>query len=374
MRGRCAAAHVGMHEHERADHDDRGDDHVDAERPAPRVVGGEEAADDRAERDRRARRPRPTPRTPSPVRDRGTCSRGSTASPGSSSTRRCPRSALRRRTASAPSWRSTRGAIRRRRSCAPSTNMRRWPKMSPSRPPMIEQRRERERVAGDDPLQARQLGVELAQDRRDREVQDRVVEHRDRDRHDRDRRREPAPRIELFVEQGLAIVRPIMTRPRMCERPHEQVDDGSSPFAPRALCRRPRTVVALLLRRARVHRAEGYDLDEQMLDGLDRALEVSKPGAAAVADDHERRPEDRAVALRRAACRRARRRRRAARSGSRTCRSSSTTSTGSRPSSRRSAARVLADTRAQLGYEVVFVADPDGTRVELMAPLEPANG
>ena len=29
---------------------------------------------------------------------------------------------------------------------------------------------------------------------------------------------------------------------------------------------------------------------------------------------------------------------------------------------------VLATTRAQLGYEVVFVADPDGTRVELMAP------
>ena len=29
---------------------------------------------------------------------------------------------------------------------------------------------------------------------------------------------------------------------------------------------------------------------------------------------------------------------------------------------------ILADTRAQLGYEVVFVADPDGARVELMAP------
>jgi hypothetical protein len=29
---------------------------------------------------------------------------------------------------------------------------------------------------------------------------------------------------------------------------------------------------------------------------------------------------------------------------------------------------VLATTRAQLGYDVVFVADPDGTRVELMAP------
>ena len=29
---------------------------------------------------------------------------------------------------------------------------------------------------------------------------------------------------------------------------------------------------------------------------------------------------------------------------------------------------ILTGTRAQLGYEVVFVADPDGTRVELMAP------
>jgi len=29
---------------------------------------------------------------------------------------------------------------------------------------------------------------------------------------------------------------------------------------------------------------------------------------------------------------------------------------------------ILTATRAQLGYEVVFVADPDGTRVELMAP------
>jgi hypothetical protein len=31
---------------------------------------------------------------------------------------------------------------------------------------------------------------------------------------------------------------------------------------------------------------------------------------------------------------------------------------------------VLGSTRAQLGYEVVFVADPDGARVELMAPAQ----
>jgi catechol 2,3-dioxygenase-like lactoylglutathione lyase family enzyme len=113
--------------------------------------------------------------------------------------------------------------------------------------------------------------------------------------------------------------------------------------------------------------AEGYDLDEQMLEGLDRALEVSSPvklrsqmitngdlkiellyfeqpaptGSASASrgqigfthlsffvDDVD------AVAARLAAL-----------GGS-----------------------ILGATRAKLGYEVVFVADPDGVRVELMAP------
>lgn len=113
--------------------------------------------------------------------------------------------------------------------------------------------------------------------------------------------------------------------------------------------------------------AEGYDLDEQMLDGIDRALEVSAPvqlrsqmitlGDLKIELLHFTQP---------------------------------------RPSGAASATRgqigfthlslfvddvdllaarlaelggtVLADTLAQLGYEVVFVADPDGARVELMAP------
>jgi hypothetical protein len=44
-----------------------------------------------------------------------------------------------------------------------------------------EQRRDRERVPGDDPLDAGEVRLELAQDRRDRDVQDRVVENRNRD-------------------------------------------------------------------------------------------------------------------------------------------------------------------------------------------------
>ena len=47
--GRLAAEH----EQQRADDGERRHDHVDAERPAPRVVGGEEAADDGPERRRR---------------------------------------------------------------------------------------------------------------------------------------------------------------------------------------------------------------------------------------------------------------------------------------------------------------------------------
>ena len=42
-----------------------------------------------------------------------------------------------------------------------------------------QQRRERERVTGDHPLDAREIGVEVAQDRRDRDVQDRAVQDDD---------------------------------------------------------------------------------------------------------------------------------------------------------------------------------------------------
>jgi lactoylglutathione lyase len=113
--------------------------------------------------------------------------------------------------------------------------------------------------------------------------------------------------------------------------------------------------------------AEGYDLDEQMLDGLERALEVARPvklrsqmitnGELKIELLHFAEPR----------------------------------STGAPSASRGQigfthlsffvddvdtvalhlatlGGEVLATTRAQLGYEVVFVSDPDGTRVELMAP------
>ena len=112
--------------------------------------------------------------------------------------------------------------------------------------------------------------------------------------------------------------------------------------------------------------AEGYDLDDGMLDGLGRALEIegsvklrsqmitngdlkiellhfAEPGATGAASDARNRigfthlsffvDDVDATAARLAEL----------------------------------GGRVLDTTRAQLGYEVVFVADPDGARVELMA-------
>ncbi len=113
--------------------------------------------------------------------------------------------------------------------------------------------------------------------------------------------------------------------------------------------------------------AEGYDLDEQMLEGLERALEVDAPvelrsqmitnGDLKIELLHFGAP----VAV-----------------------GSASASRGQIGFTHLSlfvddvdevAARlaelggtVLPSTRAKLGYEVVFVADPDGARVELMAP------
>ncbi|HEV7526890.1 MAG TPA: VOC family protein [Acidimicrobiia bacterium] len=114
-------------------------------------------------------------------------------------------------------------------------------------------------------------------------------------------------------------------------------------------------------------KAEGYDLDDQMLAGLDRALEVTGPvrlrsqmitnGDLKIELLHFAEP----------------------------------LSTGAPSPSRgqigfthlsffvddadavaaqleQLGGTILPDTRAQLGYEVVFLADPDGARVELMAP------
>ena len=114
--------------------------------------------------------------------------------------------------------------------------------------------------------------------------------------------------------------------------------------------------------------AEGYDLDEQMLAGLDRALEVTSPVEAAVADDHERRHEDRAACTSPGPKRRARLRR--ARNEIGFTHLSFFVDDVDRVAAHLAAlgGEVLArQTRRQLGYEVVFVADPDGARVELMA-------
>ena len=58
-----------------------------------------------------------------------------------------------------------------------------------------EQCREGEAVAGDDPLQARQRGVELAQDRRDGDVQHCAVEAGDQHRGEHDAQGDPAARV-----------------------------------------------------------------------------------------------------------------------------------------------------------------------------------
>ena len=114
-------------------------------------------------------------------------------------------------------------------------------------------------------------------------------------------------------------------------------------------------------------RAEGYDLDDQMLDGLDRALEVRAPvrlrsqmitnGDLKVELLHFTEP----VAAGTPSTTRAR--------------VGFTHLSFLVDDVDRVAARlatlggtILDGTRAELGYEVVFLADPDGARIELMAP------
>ncbi len=113
--------------------------------------------------------------------------------------------------------------------------------------------------------------------------------------------------------------------------------------------------------------AEGYDLDEQMLDGLDRALEVSRPvrlrsqmitnGELKIELLHFAEPAPTGTP-----------------SDSRGRIGFTHLSFFVEDVDRVASAleslggRILTGTRTQLGYEVVFVADPDGARVELMAP------
>jgi glyoxylase I family protein len=117
-------------------------------------------------------------------------------------------------------------------------------------------------------------------------------------------------------------------------------------------------------------RAEGYDLDEQMLDGLDRALEVASPvklrsqmitnGELKIELLHFTEPSATGAAS-------------ATRGQIGFTHLSMFVDDVDAVAAQLSqlGGTVLGGTRAQLGYEVVFVADPDGTRVELMAPAAP---
>ena len=179
MLGRRSGRRSGRIRSRRADHEQRGRDHVDPQPPPPRVVGGEEPADQRAERHRRARhraprRERDRARSaPTKVVDRIESVAGMSsdapipsmiASPSTSVGTECETDARNEPMPkiTAPDDEHAAVAVHVAEPAADD-----------------QERRERQRVAGDHPLEAREVGVELAQDRRNRDVQDCVVEYRD---------------------------------------------------------------------------------------------------------------------------------------------------------------------------------------------------
>ena len=189
--------HHVLHEQHRADDGQRGDDHVDAERPPPRVVGGEEAADDGTEGggDARGGAPRRERRRPFPALER----------PGEDGERR--RHHQRGTDALDDRLAEDQLADRRRdrRQQRADAEQGQPDDEDPAVPvhvaepaPDDQQGREGQCIAGDDPLEARQGGVQVAQDRRDRDVEHRVVEHHDEDGQDRNRQCDPAPGVQLL--------------------------------------------------------------------------------------------------------------------------------------------------------------------------------
>ena len=167
-------------------------DHVDAERPAPRVVGGEEAAEHGPERRADARRWPPQAANavarspPWNVVDRMASVAGSISD--------APRPSM----IASPSDEAGRRSDDSAAISEPEPEQRGADDEDPPVPVDVaeaaaddQERGEREGVAGDDPLQARQGRVELPQDRRDRDVEDRVVDDDDDRRHQRDGQREP---------------------------------------------------------------------------------------------------------------------------------------------------------------------------------------
>ena len=181
-------------------------DDVDAERPAPRVVRREEPADHRSEGDRRAR-------DRAPGRERG---RALAAREGRRQDRERRRHHQRRADAldqgltddqarHVPRQRGEQRSDREQTGAddedAPVT-------VEVAEPAADhEQRRERQRVSGDDPLEARQRRVEFAQDGRDRDVEDRAVDDDDEQRGDDHRQRDPPARIQLGAVGGDALRR-----------------------------------------------------------------------------------------------------------------------------------------------------------------------
>ena len=193
MRSRCSAARSAAHEQQRAEDRDRRDDDVDAERPAPRVVGREEAAEQRSERDRGAEHR-------APRRERG---RALAADERARHDAHRRREHQRRADAFDDRFadderRHAGGERRDQRADAEQRGAddEHAPGAEDVAEPAAddEQRGERQAVAGDDPLQARQRGVELAQDRGDGDVQDRAVEAGDQHRDEHDGEGDPAPR------------------------------------------------------------------------------------------------------------------------------------------------------------------------------------
>ena len=194
---------LSTHEEQRAEDRERRHDHVDAKRPTPRVVGREIPADQRSERDGCARGGAPHPECGRPLapvegrredaeRGRHHQRRADAFDHGFAEDQRRHRCRHRReqRTDAEHSGADDEHAPRAEE-VAEAT-------------PDDQQARERQRVSGDHPLQARQSRVEVPQDRRDRNVEDRRVERHDQHRADHDCEREPPSgiRSRLRLRRG----------------------------------------------------------------------------------------------------------------------------------------------------------------------------
>ncbi len=200
------AASTRTHEQGSTDDRDGRHDHVDDERPPPRVVGGEEAAEHWAERRARAG-------DGAPHGERG----GALAAleRARDDRERCRQHQRRaeafddRLADDELGHRARHRREQRSRAEQSGADDEDAPVAVDIAEPSTDdqERRERERVAGDDPLQARQGGVEVAQDGGDGHVEHGVVEHHDERGDDHDGERDPAPRIGRAVVDVIDVTR-----------------------------------------------------------------------------------------------------------------------------------------------------------------------